>query len=270
MEADRMVSSPGARSGSAPAPGAATGRRHALGLLWRAVLVLAAAGAGLLALPTAITTVLPVAATAVVAERAARLRRRGPTDAALVGVGSTVVALALLGVVLNFLPWGITRSSWSVGAGVVGLVVLAACATRPGATSPVTALRLRPSWLTGAGVAGAVAVLAASVVISVVSYDSNQVVPLQLFAAGPVVDGRVTVVVDATEPAGPLALVQVTAAGTTVLDEDVRLAAGARLSRTVTIPSGFRVQIELRRAGQGAAVRTLIFDGGALLPAAGS
>lgn len=227
----------------------------------RAVLVVVAAVLAFVGVPVVLGTVVTAVAVAAVAERCARLRRRGLVDAMLVGVGGVLVVAVLLGVVLNYVPGRLDRHTWAIGAAVVGLAALAVCATRPWTPSPLLALRRRPSVITATTVLAAVFVLGAAVVLSVRSFDGTTVDPLQLAAPGAVRDGQAQVVLSSQEAVGPVDLVVVNGDVTTVLAAGVTVPAGGTLSEVVSVPDGDRVLVQLRQPGQSTALRSLILDG---------
>ena len=122
-----------------------TDRAADRGLLWRAGLVLLAELLVLVGAPTWLTTPVVVVAALVVLERVARLRRRGRLDAVLVGVGGAVIVVALTGLVLTVLPWGLTRSSWSIALSLLALIALALAQGRPAAPPRAGALEVGPA-----------------------------------------------------------------------------------------------------------------------------
>ena len=134
-----------AETPSATTQGRATDR---VGLAVRAALVVAAAVLAFFGAPSPVATVVTAVAVVALAERVARLRRRGLVDTVLLTVGGVLVTAALLGLVLNYLPGHLSRHSWAAGAGAAGTVALAVCAVRPWTPSPLLALRRRPSIIT--------------------------------------------------------------------------------------------------------------------------
>lgn len=231
------------------------------GLAARAVLVVVAVLLAPVGAPVAVSTGAVAVAVAAVAERTARLRRRGLVDAVLVGVGGLLVTAALLGLVLNYLPGHLGRTSWAIGLGVVGLAALASCATRPWTPSPLLVLRRRPSVITATTTVAAVFVLGAAVVLSVRSFDTTTVDPLQLAAPGEVQHGQAQVVLSSQNQVGPLDVVAVNGAVTTVIAARITVPAGGSLTEVVPVPAGDRVLVQLRYPGQSTALRSLILDG---------
>lgn len=230
----------------------------------RAALVLLAGLAGALA-PSWLAAPLVLGAAVVVVERAARHRRRGRLDAALVGVGAALSAVALLGLLLDATPWGLTRGSWAVSLTVLGVVVLAACVGRDVPEAVVQPSRVRPTATTLVSGTLAAGVLVVALVLAVQSEQAATTAPLQLSATAPD-NGQVTVTVEATEAPGPLQLHVVTAAEDVVVGPTLDLPAGGSTTVPVTVPAGFEVRLQLRPPGSGDVVRELVVDGGTLLP----
>lgn len=232
-----------------------------VGLAVRAALVVAAAVLAFFGAPSPVSTVVTAVAVVALAERIARLRRRGLVDTVLLTVGGVLVTAALLGLVLNYLPGHLSRHSWAAGAGAAGMVALAVCAVRPWTPSPLLALRRRPSIITATTTVAAVVVLGAAVVLSVRSFESATVEPLQLAAPGAVQGGQTQVVLSSQSSVGPLDLVVVDGDVTTMLVAGLTVPAGGSLSEVVPVPDGERVLVQLRYPGQRAALRSLILDG---------
>ncbi|MTD13753.1 hypothetical protein GIS00_07325 [Nakamurella sp. YIM 132087] len=228
-------------------------------LVLRAVLVVLAAALSAVGATAWVTAPLGLAALAVTAEWAARLRRRGPLDTVLVATAGAVSALALIGLVLNYLPGGLTRLSWSIAIGIVCLVVLALVARRP--LPPASPLRRvvvsvpRATWLW----AGLTAVLVlGAVLLSVRSVQTVNVPPTE-FSATSVADGRATLLINAGTPQDGLSVV-VTTDGRAVTAA-TGLSAGPDQSTelTVDVAPGARSVVTLVRA-DGTVDRTLVID----------
>jgi hypothetical protein len=232
---------------------------------WRAALVVVAAIA--VALETPVWGRLPLSLAAAVAVGTFFLRRygrRGVLDVVLVLAGGGLVALALLGLVLNLLPFGLGPVGWALAVGVLELAVLAFLAlfraphveTRSdGGPAPSASVATRLPGIAWGVVAAAV--LVGAVVYSTGSYDATHVSPLAMSAEP---DGTaVTITVSAGAQQGPFALDLVTADGRTTIASDVRIAAGASYSTRITDPAQ-RAVVQLVPAGQAAPVRQLILD----------
>lgn len=231
---------------------------------WRAALVVVAAVAVALEAPAWVR--LPLSAAAVLAVAVVvrrRSTRRGVLDVVLVLAGGGVVALALLGLLLNVLPTGIGPLGWALGVAALELAVLAVLTLRTAAEpaaepAPAIPVRTRLRRLPVAGIAwgvAAAAVLTGAIVYSTVSFDSTHVRPLAI-AAVPHGDS-VEVTVSAGDEQGPFQVVLVTAGGRTVLAQSVRIGAGADWTTRIRTP-GTRAVLQLVRGGT--PVRQLILD----------
>jgi hypothetical protein len=232
------------------------------GLAWRAGLVVVSAALALLGAPAPVAAPVVVATAVVVAERVARHRRRGLLDLVLTAVAGTTAALALLGMALDVLPTGVSTAGWAVGAGLLGLVALACCARRPpvpGVPQMITRRRTRrrPTPLAVACVVAAVLVVAATLVGSALSAQATQRPPLQI-SAGPPVDGRVEVRLDAGDTTGVYDLVLSVDGLRTVVSAGVRLDPGQVRTVPVAVPAAPRVLVQLVAAGGTDPVRELI------------
>jgi hypothetical protein len=232
------------------------------GLAWRAALVVGSAALALLGAPAPVAAPVVVATAAVVAERVARHRRRGLLDLVLTAVAGTTAALALLGMALDVLPAGISTPGWAVGGALLALVALACCARRaPVAGVPQMIarrrLRRRPTPLAVACVAGAVLVVAGTLAGSVLSAQAAQRPPLQV-SAGPPVDGRVEVRLDAGSTTGVYDLVLAVDGRRTVVSPAVRLDPGQVQTVPVAVPAVPRALIQLVAAGGTDPVRELV------------
>ena len=158
------VPHPSAGSTSAPARSFLTQWSADLG--WRMALVVVAAVLAGIGAPTPIATVLTATAVLVTIERLVRHRGRGMLDAALVGAGGLVTVLGLLGLAVNYLPGGITRTSWSVGLVLIGIggLTAAGIAREDAPASPFRPLLSRTSLPVALWSVAAVAVLTAALV----------------------------------------------------------------------------------------------------------
>lgn len=253
---DRPTGGPGA-----PAPAGPAARHFATDVGWRIVLVVAAAVLAALGAWTPLTTLVGVVAAVVVVERLVRHRGRGMLDAALVGIGAAVSVIGLLGLLLHYLPGGITRVSWSIGTAVVAVAALV-LARRGRSDVPASPFRLP----TGRALVPAViwstvtaAVLAAALVVSVRSFDDTHVAPLDMSTSS-FAGGVATVTLTSGTDRGPFELDLVTVNGRTVLATDITVAAGVPTVVQVSIPSVVRSTVELVGPGSTDAVRRLVFD----------
>ena len=238
-----------------------------IGAAWRAALVVVAAVAVALEAPA--WARLPLSAAAMLAVASFVLRRfgrRGRLDVVLVLAGGGLVALALLGLLLNVLPTGIGPLGWGLAVGVLELAVLAFLAVFP---APIpfrcegdSAPRRRISFTTNpVGIvtgAAAVLVLVGAVGYSTVSYTATHVSPLAI--ASEAHGSSITVTVSAGGAQGPYELDLVTATGRTVVATGIRVDSGDPYTKTVPAPST-RAVLQLVTAGSSTPVRQLILDG---------
>lgn len=233
-----------------------------VGAGWRAALVVVAAVAVALEVPA--WARLPLSAAAVLGVATFFLRRygrRGVLDVVLVVAGGGLVALALLGLLLNVLPTGIDPLGWALAVGVLELLVLAFLAVfrQPVERASGGAHEGRRR-VPVAGIAwgsAAALVLAGAVVYSTASFDATHVSPLAI-AAVPHGDS-VTVTVSAGSEQGPYELDLVTADGRTVIARSVRIDSGDTYTKSIQMPST-RAVLQLVSTGSTTPVRQLILD----------
>ena len=235
-----------------------TDRRVADPLL-RAALVIEAALASILDAPTAVRTVLTVAAGLGVTASAVRARRRGRIDATVIGLAGALAVFVLLGLVLNLFPAGLTRVSWSIGAGVIGLAAVA-WGSR---TTPATGVLIPVSGSTllrqGPWYVAAAAVSAISVIIAVHATDIADQAPVQLSltsSSAASVAVRVTGSEDRTD--GMYQLVVRRGSTEVVRSVPFRITAGHDVNYRFT-PRADRVTVDLRKVG-GSTSRSLVVD----------
>ncbi len=180
-------------------------------------------------------------------------------DSVLRVTGAAVVLLALLGLLLNVLPGGITAVSWGIGVGIIELVALVALAAW---RSPVRAERVGRrrlpvrAGLWGVAIAG---VLAGALVLSTASFTSTHIAPLALGAER--TGDTVEVTVSSGTDVGPYELQLVSDTGTTI-----RYASGIYVGpdspRTFTfdLVADARDTVRLVETGSTTAIRELTFD----------
>ena len=240
-------------------------RRRLVGLAWRTALVLLAAVGTVVGLPAGVRAPLSLAAALVVGVALLqRLRPSGLLRAATITIGGGVVALALLGIVLNLLPTGLSAAAWGVAVALLEIAVLLAVALRPipaSAASSSTPARLRPSAAAIAWTVVVLAVLGVAVTSSVVSFDATHIRPVAM-AAKPASGGAVTVSVSAGSDAGPYDVVLVTGGGRSTLARNVRITPDRPFSVRVPLPAGDRSLVQLVPTGSSVPVRQLILTGG--------
>ena len=235
-------------------------RRVLVGAGWRAALVVVAAVAVAVELPA--WARLPLSAAAVLGIATFFLRRsgrRGVLHVVLVITGGGLVALALLGLLLNVLPTGITAPGWALAVGVLELIVLAFLTwfRQPLDRPASTGARRRLPVAGIAWGAAAVAVLVGAVVYSTASFTATHVSPLAIAAVPH--GGSVTVTVSAGSDQGDYELDLVTTEGRTVIAKSVRVAAGGTYSKSIAMPST-RAVLQLVASGSTTPVRQLILD----------
>ena len=229
------------------------------GLAWRTGLVVVAAAAVLIELPAWARAPLSIAAALVtVLFFLGRCRTRGRVDGALTVLGVVIAVLALLGLLLNVLPLGISTASWGIGVGVIEVVALIALAYwRP--PKPMT-----PRWTHGVPIAAIVwtllvtGVLAGALLWSIASFNGTHVAPLAVAAVPS--GGSVVVTVSSGREEGPYDLQLVTTTGRTVLAKDIRVGPENPSSITINIVENSRETLQLVRAGSQKSLRELILD----------
>ena len=228
---------------------------------WRMALVVVAAVLAALGAPAAVTTLFVGAAAIAVVDRVVRYRRRGMLDAALVGFGALVVVPGLLGLLLNYLPGGITRTSWAVALVLIGIGSLTLAGLARGAVppSPFRPLLSRRSLPTAAWSLGAVAVLALALVLSVRSFDRTHIAPVDLSATA-VQGGFATVTVSSGAGAGPYELDLVTTSGRVAVARNITVTPKDSVAVVVAVPARSRMLVELVTPGSAVPLRQLTFD----------
>lgn len=229
---------------------------------WRAVLVVLGAVAVVTEQPIWLRAPLSVAAlVGAISFCASRRRRSEPIDTVLRAVGGVAIVFVLLGLVLNFLPTGLTSPGWGLGVGVTELATMLGFASRDRVIAARRApgpSRRRVIGFVGWGIAVG-GVLTAALLLSLASYDRTHIPPVAL---GADTTGSTTVVTVASgRDAGPLVLRLVTDDGErTVLARDVRVGPG-EAAATVRVPASTSGRIELLREDGSRVLRTLILDG---------
>lgn len=243
-----------------PIPRVRPDRRALVSLAWRAAIVTLAAAAILLGVPEWLQTPLSLAAALVTVPIAVR-RQRGTSvlHRVLIATGGAIVTLALLGLLLSGLPWGLHAGSWAVGVGLIELALLAVLALTPqppvSAPSPRAPRSLIRSGAWGAAVA---AVLVAAVLWSAASFGATHVEPLAISARA--AGTSITVTVSSGSDRGPFRLDLVTATRRTVLARSVRVGPGAPVRTSLTLPAGTRGLVQLIPLNGTSSARELIVD----------
>lgn len=240
-------------------------------LVFRVGIVVVATGAIVLEVPVWARAPLAVAAAALtimsfLSRYGGRARR---FDGVIRAAGAAVVLLAVLGLVLNVVPGGLTTAGWGIGVGVIEAAALVALAAwrapvasgAEGDSDTDTSTRARRRIPLGAG-AWALAVggvLAGALVLSTVSFDDTHIAPLALGAER--TGDTVEVTVSSGTEAGPYELQLVSETGTTV-----RYAYGIYVGpdspRTFVfeLSDDSRDTVRLVTTGSTTAIRELTFD----------
>jgi hypothetical protein len=211
------------------------------------------------------TPAVIAAAVAVTTASPRRLGRQsvGGLESWIVGLGALLATPALLALLLNLLPGGITRVSWALGFGVIGALVLT-LAPRRALTSEADAARAN---LLGRAVrtsvpwyAAAAIILTAALVIAVRATNQAERAPLAL-SAQRLGANQASVMVSSAVPGGRYQLVVERGADGTAepAGDPFTLISNAPVERTVTLPPG-RVTVRLIDAANGDSLRTVILD----------
>lgn len=229
--------------------------RRAAGL-WAALAVSLAAPGWLAALLVAVTML-------VVAERLVRRRGRGALDAMLVGLAGICGTLILLGLVLNLLPGGLTRLSWTVGAAVAGAAALLATSLLVSSrerltSSPFGAILRRIPDTTWIFTAAAVVVLGVAVALSARVVHQVDVPPLQI-AGTTTSPGQVLLTVSSGTAESGLSVITHTGAARTVAGSGLTVGPGRNATVTLSAPASGRVVVDLVDR-TGSTIRELILD----------
>jgi hypothetical protein len=234
-------------------------RRSLLGWLWRSALIVVATAAIVLELPSWARAPLAIAAALVTAAFCVRyMRRRSPLDRVLTGTGVAIVALALLGLALNVLPWGLTALGWGIGVGVVELAAVTALSflRPPVEVTPARSLRVPPAGVIWGALTAAV--LALAIVWATTSFAGTHTSPLAI--SGVQSGSSMTVTISSGSTESAYELVRVAGTKRTVIAPDVEVSPNSPVKVTIAVHDGVREEIELVRPGSTTVVRELILD----------
>jgi hypothetical protein len=238
-------------------------------LALRGALVIVAAAAAAFGLPTIVAAPLVLLAGVAVLERVVRYRRRGLLDAVLTGITAAITALVLLGLALNFLPWGLSTQSWAIGSGCVALLALACCLRRDDPPSLVAMMagrarssgRARPARYALVCMVAAGAVLAGSMVLATTSSDRIHLAPVEM-SASTTASGTTEISFQAGTFAGPFDLLVVSATGTEIAAAGIVAQPNdPKVVPISALPTG-HVLVQLVASGSTEPFRELIFDNG--------
>jgi len=187
-----------------------------------------------------------------------RYRRRGFLDALLTAVGGAVVLLALLGLVLNYLPGGLSVVNWGIGVGLLEVVLLVVLAVTLPPLPVRAAVRRRLPLASLGWAAGIAVVLIGALGWSVASFDATHVEPLAI-SAEPSGDSFVVTVTSGRNE-GPYELDLVTSTGRSKIADAVSVGPDTDYAISLTLPADTRGQVQLVKPGSTSSVRELILD----------
>lgn len=244
-------------TGSALPTNSADGRRSTGDALIRAVVLLAALAISLFA-PAWLAGPVVAVAVLLVAERLVRRRGRGALDALLVGLAGIGCALILLGLLLNLLPGGLTKLSWTVGVAVTGLAALLPTARDPLPSNPFATKLRQISDTTWIFSAAAVVVLGAAVALSARVVHQDEVAPLQI-ASTTTAPGQVRLTVSSGTAESGLSVVTHTGAARSVTASGLTVGPGRSATVALSTPASRRVLVDLVDRS-GTTIRELILD----------
>jgi len=228
------------------------------GLAWRSVLVVLSTVSIVLEFPVWARAPLAIAAAVVtVLFIFERFDRRGPLDKVLTAVGAVLVTLALLGILLNALPWGLSAASWGIAVGIIELLTLVGLAVlRPSTVRVVAGRRVKISaivWGVAIGV-----VLAGALVISTTSFNQTHSAPLAL--SGVPSGNSVVVKITSGTASGPYELVLVSGSKRTTLSSAIEVGPQSSASVKVALHNGTHEEIDLVKSGTTKPLRQLTVD----------
>jgi len=182
-------------------------------------------------------------------------------DRLLLAAGSLIVTLILLGLLLNFLPWGLTRGTWNLTGALLSIVVLF---WRRRELTGIRFPRVRVNVLSLSVMAAAVIIAGAAALAAsgVHKWDGQSTLAFSL--AG-VTSTSVATQIDATSVSGSYSIVAMIQFDkkTYYTSKPFNVTAGpsgATLLEQVPISGKGRWVIDLEPAGGGKALRELIVD----------
>lgn len=230
-------------------------------LIWRTALPAAGLVALVAGAPQPVSGGLALAALALATERLVALRETSLGDRVLVGVGGTLVALVLTGIVLDATGLGLRPTTWIVALVVlsaVGLLVAGFVPARPRAEAVPWSAHRRTTLRALPWVAVAVLVTVVAVRMSASSLSAADAPPLQM-SFGKVSGTDVQVVVTSTDAVGPLEL-RTSAGGDDISYPLFSLREDGSSTTTVSLPRSGRFVVTLNYPDQTEPLRTLVLD----------
>jgi hypothetical protein len=221
----------------------------------RLVLIYAAGILGVIGAKGDIAAPFAIASLFLTAELATRAAGRDGVDRFVRVFGSMIVALVLGGFVLNFLPDGLTRQTWSTFWVAVSLVVLW---WKRREVTPFVWLQRKASPQTAWFAAAAVVVIGASI-IATNGANRNLQRPLQMWVQGKS-PGSITVAVSSGSASGPYRLVVDPEVTKTDAFDEFSLNPDSAVERSIPAGPSTRYRIHLVDARSGDEVRTVIVE----------
>jgi hypothetical protein len=234
----------------------------ALEVAVRLVLILGSAGINLdgHANPW-ISGIISVASIAATAELAVRPYGSKVLDRLLLAAGSLVVTLLLLGLLLNLLPWGLTRGTWNLTWAVLSILVLV---RRRGVLTGIRFPRI-PINVLSLSIVAAAAIIAGAAALVASGVHKWEGQPALSFSLAAVSSKTIATEIDATSMSGSYSIVSIVqyskkAYYTSKPFEVTAGRSGATLRERVPIGGKGRWIIDLEPAGGGKALRELIVN----------
>ncbi len=208
--------------------------------------------------PAWVAAPVVILAAAVLLDRLVRHRGRGVLDAALFGLTGAVLVCVGLGLVLNLLPVGLTRSSWIIGLALVGVLALALSARYPlppSAFRPLLRQIPDTSWVFAFG---AIVVIVLSIALSARVTRNADTPPLQMSASA-VVDGHTSVTLSSGTSFDRMSLVVTTSNSSQVVVADLSVTPDVAQVVSVPVVADGRSTVELLDQNH-TVIRDLIID----------
>ena len=193
-----------------------------------------------------------------VLERLVRRRDRSLLDSVVRGTGGMFVVLIAIGFVLDVVPGGLTRLSWSIGASIAGLGALIIQTRR----SPPPPLRMAFIWRTtgAAWYALAAAGLGISLVISIraTTQSERPVLALSLESSD---NDSAELTITAGAAGGEYDLLLDNGRTPVTVHGPIGMLPYSSVEDIIALPAGNRVTVSLVAHGHSQALRSLIVNG---------